>query len=388
MQSSSHASTAQSERASDWERYSYHWPRPDSLGAGPWKHDGPGDWWIRDLPESAEELKSDSRWPGFFPSPMCVVTSYANGRSCLEKVVGPSIVNRFPYVCALSFCREPLSQRHYVRRVFADTVEAGGQVAVQFLPPGPDLDRVMAAILEVPDERAHDRIAATGLSTRPAAGSRAPVFDAAYLVYEGALARPKQDFAKRPIFQRPYHDVGSHRIYFFEIDAIQLDREVAVGARQINWFSLPKWAPELSVDRVGGAAAQTDGSTAGEVLAKLEYQKSFRADYRFPAKDTVAFEYDEIKGNMAIKYLSPLPEDQVEVDNDRARWPCFFPSSEPHDAEAIRLRRALCRRPGARCHSVPGQCFLCRGSRQACPFGPALERGSPHPDPRRASHPL
>jgi flavin reductase (DIM6/NTAB) family NADH-FMN oxidoreductase RutF len=30
---------------------------------------------------------------------------------------------------------------------------------------------------------------------------------------------------------------------------------------------------------------------------------------------------------MAIKYLPPLPADQVEVDNDRARWPCFFPSS-------------------------------------------------------------
>ena len=30
---------------------------------------------------------------------------------------------------------------------------------------------------------------------------------------------------------------------------------------------------------------------------------------------------------MSCKYLSPLPEDQVEVDNDKARWPCFFPSS-------------------------------------------------------------
>jgi flavin reductase (DIM6/NTAB) family NADH-FMN oxidoreductase RutF len=30
---------------------------------------------------------------------------------------------------------------------------------------------------------------------------------------------------------------------------------------------------------------------------------------------------------MAVKHLPPLPSDQVEVDNDRARWPCFFPSS-------------------------------------------------------------
>lgn len=333
MQSSSHASDVPANRANAWDRYSYQWPRSDSFGAGLWRHDGSGDWWVRDLPESAEELKADSRWPGFFPSPMCVVTTYANGRSCLEKVVGPSIVNRFPYVCALSFCRTPLSERHYARRAFADAIESGdsgdsgGQVAVQFLPPGPDLDRVMTAILEIPDERAHERIAATGLSTRPAAGSQAPVFDSAYLVYEGALARPKQDFSKRAIFQRPYHDVGSHRIYFFEIDAIQLDREIAVGGRQINWFSLPKWSPELMADRVGGVVARADEAAAGEALANLEYQKSFRADYRFPAKDTVAFEFDEIRANMAVKYLSPLPEDQVEVDNDRARWPCFFPSS-------------------------------------------------------------
>ena len=30
---------------------------------------------------------------------------------------------------------------------------------------------------------------------------------------------------------------------------------------------------------------------------------------------------------MGVKLLPPLPEDQVEVDNDRARWPCFVPSA-------------------------------------------------------------
>ena len=30
---------------------------------------------------------------------------------------------------------------------------------------------------------------------------------------------------------------------------------------------------------------------------------------------------------MAVKHLPPEAADQVEVDNDRARWPCFFPSS-------------------------------------------------------------
>ena len=30
---------------------------------------------------------------------------------------------------------------------------------------------------------------------------------------------------------------------------------------------------------------------------------------------------------MAVKHLPPEAADQLEIDNDRARWPCFFPSS-------------------------------------------------------------
>ena len=56
------------------------------------------------------------------------------------------------------------------------------------------------------------------------------------------------------------------------------------------------------------------------------YQKGYTPHYKFPAAGTVAFEYDEMADGVAIKHLAPLAEDQVEVDNDRARWPCFFPS--------------------------------------------------------------
>ncbi len=47
----------------------------------------------------------------------------------------------------------------------------------------------------------------------------------------------------------------------------------------------------------------------------------------FPSAATIGFEPDETHDGMATKYLPPLAEDQVEIDNDRARWPCFFPSS-------------------------------------------------------------
>jgi flavin reductase (DIM6/NTAB) family NADH-FMN oxidoreductase RutF len=320
------ATRSEINRWGNLQPYQYDWPRPDTIGEPPWSAGGPQGLRVRALPESPEELRADSRWPAFFPSPMCVVTTAADGETCLEKVVGASIVNRFPYICALSFCREDLSDRHYPRNRFVELAERGGEVAVQFLPPGPVLDHAMQVILELPDSRAHERIAASGLPVRAAATSRAPVFEAAYLVYEASLARPKTDFAKSPIYEQSYLDVGSHRIYFFEINTIQLDREIAEGRRQIRWFSMPRWRPDQA-DATAPTGTGTANEAAQEVLAGLKYQKGFRADYRFPAKDTVAFEWDEIAGSMAVKHLPPLPEDQVEVDNDRARWPCFFPSS-------------------------------------------------------------
>jgi flavin reductase (DIM6/NTAB) family NADH-FMN oxidoreductase RutF len=62
-------------------------------------------------------------------------------------------------------------------------------------------------------------------------------------------------------------------------------------------------------------------------VINVQYQKGYTPEYYFPSFNTVAFEYDCIENGMAVKLLPRLPEDQVEVDNDRARWPCFFPSS-------------------------------------------------------------
>ncbi|MEQ1853745.1 MAG: flavin reductase family protein, partial [Chthoniobacteraceae bacterium] len=39
------------------------------------------------------------------------------------------------------------------------------------------------------------------------------------------------------------------------------------------------------------------------------------------------FEYDAVEDGMAVKNLARFIQEQVEIDNDRARWPCFFPSS-------------------------------------------------------------
>ena len=71
----------------------------------------------------------------------------------------------------------------------------------------------------------------------------------------------------------------------------------------------------------GGARAGRPGGGASTLC------QAYNPNYAFPAASTIAFESDDMRNGMAIKHLPPLPQDQVEVDNVRARWPCFFPSS-------------------------------------------------------------
>ncbi len=295
----------------------YRWPATALSDHTDWR--AGSEAWFREMPERLDDLALDSRWPAFFPSPICLVTTAAGDQVGLEKVVGASIVNRFPYVIALSFCRQQLSARHYARTAFADLLEAGGAVAVQFVSPGTELDRVMQTIQSVPDDRTGERIAASGLSTRSARSNGAPVFDAAYLVYEARLVKPGRDFGGEPIYERPWVDVGSHRVYFLEINVIQLREDIAQGRSQIQWRSLPSWAPD--------GAAHVSRAALDRLGRDGRYAKGYTPNYRFPAAGTIAFEADSWQDGMALKHLPALPADQIEVDNDRARWPCFFPSS-------------------------------------------------------------
>jgi flavin reductase (DIM6/NTAB) family NADH-FMN oxidoreductase RutF len=295
--------------------YRYAWPRDDFQAAG-WRRSDDGGWELT-LPETREALAADSRWPALFPSPLCLVTAADGGSAVLERVAGPSIVNRFPYVLALSLCVEPLSGRHYARRGFTRVLETGGTAAVQFLPPGPALDRVLDVIEKTHDAETSERLARTGLATRAALTCGAPVFADAYLVYEGRLVRQGRDLAGAAIYPQPWHDVGSHRVYFLEVRAIQLRRDIAEGRSQIRWRSLPAWTPARP-----SATAPETASGAGP-----GYQKGYTPHYAFPSPGTIAFEADGIADGMAVKHLPPEAADQIEADNDRARWPCFFPSS-------------------------------------------------------------
>lgn len=295
-------------------RYQYSWPQEPVENDPRWESHG--DWRTRNLPESDAELNLDSRWPAFFPAPMCIVTTGSGADTLLEKVVGASIVNRFPYVIALSFCRKPLSTRHHPRFRFMEMLERTGVAAVQFLPPGEKLDAVMGAILGTPEVESFSRLAASGLAIRKSTSEdEPPCFKDAYMVYEAELVRRSRDFVGDPIYESAWCDIGSHRVYFLEIRRIRLREDIAHGNSQIHWRSLPIWE------------GSNNSSTVNSHFIS-GYKKGYQADYRFPDKDnTVAFEYDEIVDGMAVKHLASFVQHQVEIDNDRARWPCFFPSS-------------------------------------------------------------
>lgn len=270
------------------------------------------------LDETAASVGGDSRWPAFFPSPICLVTTGSGASTALERVVGPMIVNRFPLVMAISLCREQLSARHYARRVTMTRIEESGAAAVQFLAPGAALGAALDAIAEAADARTGERLAQAGLPTRAMSLTGVRALEEAYLVYEGRLARPGISLDGTRIYERPWVDVGSHRIYFLEVVAIHLKSAIARGERQIAWHSLPLWTPALSPGSPPFDAAQ---------LVRQRYVKTYTPDYRFPSAGTVAFEADEIAGDTSVLHLPPLAADQVVVDNERARWPCFFPSS-------------------------------------------------------------
>lgn len=310
--------SSDSELLESLQSYRYPWPATP-LGANPsWTLDVDGQYYCRAMPETAEELARDSRWPALFPAPICIVTTTDGTRVAMEREVGASIVNRFPYVVALSICRESLSDRHHSRDTFMRILERGGVASLQFLPPGIALDTTTNAIAALPDSQCDLRIERTGLATRKSVTNDAPVFESSYMVYETRLAKPQIDFEGQPIYQTPWSDVGSHRIYFLEINAIQLRQDIAMGRAQIRWRALPTWQP---------ARANPAAVPKSSPLQHSRYQKGYNPNYTFPAANTIAFEYDEVCNGMAIKHLPPLPKDQVEVDNDRARWPCFFPSS-------------------------------------------------------------
>ena len=301
------------------ESYRYLWPSEDLTIGSSWKQVAGHCAYVKGMPESAESLAFDSRWPAFFPSAISLVTTTDGEHTALEKVVGASIVNRFPYVMALSFCRQHLSERHHARKTFMSILESGGSVAVQYLPLGQALDSAMNAIAAIPEEMTAARVRSSELQVKSALSNPCPVFSDAYMVYEATLARPGRDFDGLPIYAAPWIDIGSHRVYFLEINAIQLRQDIARARTQIHWRSLPKWKPRTKIRAVR--------ATQDHDLVPTRYQKDYTPYYRFPSEGTTPFEADGVQDGMAVRHLPPLPEDQVEVDNDRARWPCFFPSS-------------------------------------------------------------
>ncbi len=299
--------------------YLYLWPKSPLTSSPVWREDPESRMLVRDMPEEDAAVAADDQWPALFPFPSSLVTTTDGERTGLEINVGASIVNRFPYVISLSLCKQNLSERYQNTRTFMEILERGGAVSIQLLPPGAELDRALQVIQSTPETETSNRIAQTGLAVRQAKTNPSAVFQAAYLVFEARLVKPGKDFSGHPIYPQPWVDAGSHRTYLLEINAIQLRQDIAIGKNQILWRNSPGWHPNLEWE-------QTVFPGNDAIMKKLAYNKIYTPDYVFPSANTIAFESDAVEDGMAIKYLAPLPEDQVEVDNDRARWPSFFPS--------------------------------------------------------------
>lgn len=299
------------ELSSDLKPFAYSWPGPTD--AGLWQD--LGDHWYRSLNESEDSLKNDSRWPAFFPSPIAIVTVKTPEGLQIEKVVGPAIVNRFPYIAMLSFCHAELSARHYARAGILEGISRAGEISIQFLRPGPGLKKILDTIAGFPGDDRHDELKKLGGTCRLVERDGYFEFAEAFLVYRGKLVPPLKDFDGEKIFSSPFLKVGSHTLCFFEIEEILLDHKIANCADRINWRSLPEWknfTPKFQ--------EQT-------ILSPSKAIKGYSSYYQFPSSNTVSFEFDEVRHEMAVKRLSRLPTSTQVVDNDKARWPCFFPSS-------------------------------------------------------------
>jgi len=105
------------------DKFSYFWPNFKIKNSKQWKLSENKKFHIRELPENPADLAIDSQWPAFFPSAMCLVTTSDGSLTALEKVVGSTVVNRFPFVVALSFCTKELSDRHYARKKFTQILK-------------------------------------------------------------------------------------------------------------------------------------------------------------------------------------------------------------------------------------------------------------------------
>ena len=106
------------------KEYKYHWPFSDLTEKESWRKSSSNPFFmVKNLPESPKELARDSRWPAFFPATVCLVTASDGSRALMERSVGATIVNRFPYVLALTFCSRFLSDRHYPRENFIRQVK-------------------------------------------------------------------------------------------------------------------------------------------------------------------------------------------------------------------------------------------------------------------------
>lgn len=300
----------------------YRWPQ-ENFFKPTWQSVTHTNFKMLELAEDLDGLLEDSRWPAFFPSSICIVTTKFGKKFGVEKVVGASIVNRFPYIVALSFCNRTLSSRHYARHYFINLLEHSKSVAIQFLFPNINLHKIIDCIEKTPPEHRYEYILDQKIPMELGVEEQNPIFSDSFLIYEASLKKTTVALDGNPIFENYFKDIGSHRIYFLEINRIHLNKDISDKNKKIYWKSLPTWTPLQTKNNY----EEEKLIIRNQNLKKLKYVKQYNPHYFFPSLDTINFNHNEIRGARVINSLPPVAAEQIEVDNDKARWPCFFPSS-------------------------------------------------------------
>lgn len=295
-----------------WDDYT--WP-PAPLADAPRWLPLDSEYLSRSPSDTAEELEADSRWPAFMSQPICLVTVRYQGRDYVERVVGPSIVNRFPLIVAVSFCLQRLSRRHYPRRRFVEALRASGRACVQFLPQTEKLQAVLNAITAIDDDDCDKRLNHSGVATRRLPDDGPAVIETAYVAYDVESAVPHQDMYGNLVNQTFEHAVGSHALFLMEVRRILLLSNIAAGRQRVLWRSLASWQTDMLWGE--GIATETQG----------KYTKGYTTKYFFPDPGARPYDGREEFHEYSVLAIERANASAPEMDPDKARWPCFFPSS-------------------------------------------------------------
>ena len=83
--------------------------------------------------ENIDHLNKDSKWPSFFPCNVSFVLIKFKNQFYVEKIIGATIINRFPLILALPISKKKLSERHLNKQEFIKKLKNCDNISINLL---------------------------------------------------------------------------------------------------------------------------------------------------------------------------------------------------------------------------------------------------------------